>query len=595
MDFAIVWVFGVTALALVLFVSGRVSVDQVAIAVPVLLLLGGVVTPEQAVAGLSSRVTVTVAAILVLGLGLEKSGAVDAVGRWAVAAPLGGPRTRLFLICLIAGLVSPFLNNTAVVAVLLPVVIRVARSVDRPPSTMLIPLSYAAILGGTITLIGTSTNLVVHGMAQSRGLDALSMFSIAPLGLIYFGVGLLYLFTVGAWLLPRREPPPDLARHYDVRSFETELVVTAESPAVGSSLAALGWADTYGVLVRSIHRPSTGQAFSGPRTPLAEGDLLLVRGQSAQLVLLAAEQRLAGPADVSRYGRELDDEEGHLVELMVGPGSHLIDRTLRQIRFQSRYGVVVVGIQHHGRAVPSRLGDVRLAVGDLLLVQGRADALETLVRIRGLVPLGERDHPRPTQRWRAVLAACILVAVVATAGLGLTSILASAMVGVVALVFTGCLRLDDIYRDMDWRVIALLAGLVPLGLAMDSSGASRLIADLVAGAIHGLPPAAAIGLIYLFASLITEIMSNAAAALLLTPIALEVAHATHANPYALIVAVMFGCSASFMTPMGYQTNAMVHGPGGYRFIDFVRVGLPLNLLLLALASLLIPLFWPVGG
>lgn len=595
MDFAVIWVFSVTALALILFVTERVPIDQVAIGIPVLLLLGGVITAEQATAGLSNRVTVTVAAIMVLGLGLEKSGVVNAIGRWALDAPLGGPRLRVFLLCLLAALVSPFLNNTAVVAVLLPVMMRVAQSYGLAPSRVLIPLSFSAILGGTVTLIGTSTNLVVHGMAQNRGFDALSMFSIAPLGLIYLGVGMTYLFTVGAWLLPNREAPRDIAGRYDARSFETELVVTDACSGIGHSVESLGWVDAYGLLVRAVHRASTGQTFSGLQVQLRAGDLLLVRGHAAQLVLLASEQGLASPTDLAAQNPNLDDEEGHLVELLIGPTSHLAGRTLREIRFQSRYDVVAVGVQHHGRLIPSRLGDVRLAVGDLLLVYGRPEALETLANIRGLVPLRERARPRPTRRWQAILATLVLVAVVATAGLGITSILAAAMTGVVALLFFRCLRLSELYSDLDWSVVALLAGLIPLGIAMDETGGAKLVADFVSGALNGLPPAIGIGAFYLFASLLTEIMSNAAAAIVLTPVALQVAATTEMNPYALLVAVMFGCSASFMTPMGYQTNVMVYGPGGYRFTDFLRVGVPLNLLLLIVATLLIPIFFPVAG
>jgi di/tricarboxylate transporter len=358
---------------------------------------------------------------------------------------------------------------------------------------------------------------------------------------------------------------------------------------------ALGWVDAYGILVRAVHRASTGQSFSGLRPELREGDLLLVRGHSAQLVLLAAEQGLASPAEVAGESLNLDDQGGRLVELLIGPGSPLAGRTLREIRFQSRYDVVALGVQHHGRLVPSRLGDVRLGVGDLLLVYGRPEALETLANLRGMVPLRERVRLRPTTRWQAILASVILVAVVASAGLGFTSILASAMTGVVALLFFRCIHLSELYSDLDWSVVALLAGLIPLGLAMDETGGAKLVADGVSGLLDGLPVAVGIAVFYLFSSLLTEIMSNAAAAIVLTPVALEVAAGTGANPYALLVAVMFGCSASFMTPIGYQTNAMVYGPGGYKFTDFLRVGGPLNLLLLVVATLLIPIFFPAPG
>ncbi|MGH7541427.1 MAG: SLC13 family permease, partial [Gemmatimonadota bacterium] len=589
--FEMAFVFAVILAALALFATERYSVDQVALAVPIVLLAGGVIGPDEAVAGLSSPATVTVGAMLVLSLGLVKTGAVATISRWALRAPLGGPTTRLLALCLIVAAISPFLNNTAVVVVFLPVFLALARHLRESPSRFLIPLSFSAILGGTVTLIGTSTNLVVYGLARSRGFEELTMFSIAPLGLIYLGVGIAYLFTIGRGLLPHRQGPPALSHKYDVRSFITELRVGEGSPVAGQTLGDLRWGELYGVSVLGIQRGSTAIPAPGARRLVQAGDILFAQGDAQKLLTLARDQVLTTPSERVRREVSLEGGDARLVELMVAPGSPLVGRTLRGVRFQQRYDAVVLAIQHHGVVMHERLPDARLEVGDILLVHGPPQALSDLADDPDFVPLGEVESP-PAPRPRALVAVAILAGVVAAAGTGLVSILPAALTGVVLMLFSGCVRLEEVYADLDWSVVFLLAGLIPLGLAMDASGAAAWVGQGVAGWLGPLGPVAAVGAFYLITSLLTEIMSNNASSVVLTPVALITAAELGLNPYALIVAVMFGASASFMTPIGYQTNTLVYGPGGYRFADFLRVGAPLNLLLLVTASLLIPLFWP---
>jgi di/tricarboxylate transporter len=530
--------------------------------------------------------------MLVLSLGLTRTGAVDAISSWALRAPLGGATTRLLALCLIVAAISPFLNNTAVVVVFLPVFLAVARRFGEPNSTVLIPLSYAAILGGTVTIIGTSTNLIVDGMARARGLDELSMFSIAPLGLIYLGVGLLYMFTVGRRLMPRRDAPPELSEKYDVRNFITELKVEEGSPLTGRTLGELKWGERYDVSIVGIQRQSGAIPAPGARDAIRVGDVLFARGDTRKLLTMAREAKLTTPSERARAGVKLHREDARLVELMVAPGSHLAGRTLEDVRFQQRCDAIVLAVQHHGRTVHERLAHMRLSVGDLLLVHGAAAALDALAEDPGFVPLGEVDQPYST-RPRAWVAVAILLSVVILAGVGVSPILPAALTGLVLMVFTGCVRLDEVYRELDWSVVFLLSGLIPLGLAMDQTGAAAWIGGMVSDLLAPVPPVAAVALFYLLTSLLTEVMSNNAAAVLLTPIAVTTATDLGLNPYALLVAVMFGASASFMTPIGYQTNTLVYGPGGYRFTDFFRVGAPLNLILLLTSALLIPWFWPV--
>lgn len=591
MTFEMGFVFAVVLATLVLFATERFPVDQVAIAVPVVLLLGGIIDVGDAVAGFSSPATVTVAAMLVLSLGLTKTGAVETISRWALQAPLGGPSTRLLALCLIVAVVSPFLNNTAVVVVFLPVFLQLARHIGEVNSSVLIPLSYSAILGGTLTLIGTSTNLIVEGMARSRGFDELGLFSIAPLGLIYLAVGTVYLFTIGRRLLPRRPSPPDLSDKYEVRSFITELRVEDTSPVAGRTLGELRWGERYGISILGIQREKKAIPAPGAHRPIRAGDILLARGDTKKLLMLARHEKLSTPSAGTGPTLALQGDDAKLVELMVAPGSRMAGRTLREVHFQQHHDAVVLAIQHHGRTVHERLPHVGLAVGDLLLVHGSAGALARLADDPDFVPLGEVTRPM-TARPRALVAVAILAAVVLAAGTGLIEILPAALSGVVAAVFTGCVRIEEIYEDLDWSVIFLLAGLIPLGLAMDQTGAAAWIGQVVAGLLGPLPPFAVVGAFYLITSILTEVMSNTASAVVLTPIALVTAADLGLNPYALLVAVMFGASASFMTPVGYQTNTLIYGAGQYRFTDFTKVGTPLNLILWILATILIPMFWP---
>ena len=590
MTFDIVFVLALTLAALVLFALDRLRLDQVAMAIPVVLLLSGILTPAEAVSGLSSRATVTVGAMLVLGLGLRKTGLVSAIGAWARTAPLGGKYTRLLVLCLVCATLSPFLMTTAVVMVFIPVFVALAEQADEPASRYLMPLSFVSILGGTVTLMGTSTNLVVHGEAMSRGFDELRMFSITPLGLICLAVGLLYLFTAGRALLPRRTRPPDLSSKYDVRRFVTELHVPDDSPATGRTLAELGWGARYDVTVLDIERRDEEITAPHGDRHIRPGDILYVQGSAERLVDLARRQGLRTPREQKEQDLDLTTGRGRLVEVLVAPGSSLVGRTLRDSQFAQRYEATVLAVQQHGVTVTERLAELRFRVGDLLLVHGSADALARLADDSGFVPIGE---VRATgRRPRAGVAAAIMASVVLSASLGVLDIMTAALAGVGLMVFTGCVRVEEIYAEVEWLVIFVLAGLIPLGVALESTGAAQLLAGGVVGLTAPLGEAGLIAAFYLVTALMTAIVSNAATAVMLTPVAIFAATQAGVNPYALLVAVMFGASASFVTPFGYQTNVMIFGPGGYRFSDFVKVGGLLNLILLVTASIFIPIFFP---
>jgi di/tricarboxylate transporter len=588
----LIFVLVLLGISLVLFVFERFPIDQVAIAIPVVLLAAGILSPEEAVQGFSNPATVTVGAMLVLSLGLVQTGAVRRLGDWLQTVGTLSPAGRLAVLCVVVSAISPFLNNTPVVLVFLPIFLRVARAHGIPASRVLIPLSYASILGGTVTMIGTSTNLIVYGLAYDRGLTELGMFSISRLGLIYLAAGLLYVLTVGRWLLPHRPSPVDLSSKYEVRRFLTELRVSRRSSAAGRTLRQLRWRDQRGVAVVGITRNEENIWSPGGDQRLLAGDLLLVQADSADLLSLVNEASLVPlVGEEERALHDLDSGDHRLVEILVAPDSPLAGHTLRELRFQQRNWATVLGIQRHEEILRPRLANVRLQPGDLLLISGSPAMLEMLADEEGVVPIGEvqlssRETPR------ALVAAAIMLGVVIAAATELLGILPAALIGVVLMLFTKCIRLGDVYQKVDWMVVFLLAGLIPLGTAMEKTGAVEALVGPIASGLEQLGPTGAVAVVYLITWLLTECMSNNAAAVVLTPVALRVAQDTGMNPYALLVAVMFGASASFLTPVGYQTNALVYGPGGYKFRDYVRVGAPLNLLLLVIAMIFIPRFWP---
>ncbi len=590
MTWEIALIFALTVVALVLFIADRFPIDQVALAIPVVLLAAGILSPEEAVAGFSHPATVTVAAMLALSLGLVKTGAVDEIGRWVRRIPVRSSRIKLMVLCGVVACISPFLNNTAVVAVFIPVFLSLAREAEEPPSLYLIPLSFSAILGGTVTVLGTSTNLIVHGMAREQGLTEIGIFSITPLGLIYLGVGLLFLFTIGRRLLPHRVgETDDLATRYGVRDFVSELTVGDESSAAGKTLAELGWHERYEVWIRTIERTEFTDWAPRGTSRIQSGDILHAAGETEALLKMADKEGLSMPSEPE--DADVNEEVLPMVEVLIPPASWLAGRTVKSIRFRQRYGASVLGIHRHGRSSASALSRVQLEVGDLLMVQGTAEALDSLANEPALMPLGAVTPP-PTGRPRALVATAILVGVVAVAAVGIVPIVAAAITGVVVLLFTGCLRPSEMYAELDWKVIFLIAGLLPLGTGMANAGAAEWLVAQSSGFLLDASPMLLVAVFYLATALLTELMSNNATAVVLTPVALQVAAQSGMNPYALLVALMFGASASFMTPIGYQTNTLIYGPGGYQFKDYLRIGIPLNLLLVGVASLLIPVLWP---
>jgi di/tricarboxylate transporter len=587
----------ITAGALILFMWNRVRADVVGLIVMAALIVSGLVTPQQGISGFSNEAMITVAAMFVLSAGLSRTGTIDRVGR-LVARLAGKSEIRLLLASVaIAVPLSAFINNTPVVVMMIPMLLGLAKEIGVAPSRLFIPVSFGSQMGGTLTLIGTSTNLLVAGLVLDLGMDRIRLFDVTPPALVLTSLGLLYLLTIGRKLTPTRETQDDLVASYDLREYLTGLIVDPNSPLIGRSLSDSRFGEEFGLQVVGIEREGSRIPFPRGDTVLLAGDHLLVRGKSPEIARIeeASGLRLATGQPAlnleEMQPKVAGDKEPRLAELIVPPRSHVIGRTLQLLNFRSRFGVPVLAVQRHGEPLHESLRDTRLEAGDVLLVRGTPEELQRLHRDRDLALLGAVDIP-PRRVRKMKVAVGIMVAVVLLAAFNITTILVSSILGVVAMFLTRCMTPDEAYEDIDWMVLVLLGSIIPLGLAMQNTGTAQILAAGLLGVTEPLGLYGSLAALYLLTSLLTEVISNNAAAVVLTPVAVAAALALGASPLPFVIAVMFAASNSFLTPIGYQTNTFIYGPGGYRFSDFARVGGPLMILMLIAATFTIPFFFP---
>lgn len=577
--------------AVALFVTEKLPVDVVAMLVLASLLVLGLVTPTEALSGFSSEATITVAAMFVLSAGLAHTGALASLGRLFGRVKNGF--LFMLLLMLVVGPISAFVNNTAAVAVLLPLVLAASTANQQSPSQILIPMSYAAQMGGVCTLIGTSTNLLVNSMAKDLGHPGFGLFDFAPVGLITMAVGFVYLLLMRRWLLPKHAPAA-ITDAYELGKYITELRVMPESPLIGKSVAEAQLGEKHSVYVLELMR-GEHKHWSPRAETLREGDVLLVRGNLEKIKTLKDSSKLDFEPEFKLQDSQFSGEDGDqaqvLVEAMVAPGARLAGHTLEELDFQWTYNATVLAVHRRGEVLREKLKDVNLNVGDVLLLLAPKSELNVLRANHNLIVLNEREEAALPKR-KAWLAIGIMAAAITVAGLGWLPIVASAILGGIALVATRCIGNDQAYQAIDWRVIVLLAGVLPLGIAMQKSGLAQGIADFSVNWVGGFGPLAVLAAVYLTTALLTELMSNNAAAVLITPIAFTTAVSMGVSPTPFLVAVLFAASTSFATPVGYQTNTMVYNAGNYRFVDFMKMGIPLNLIFWGMAVFLIPKFFP---
>lgn len=585
-------VFTVLVVALVLFVRELLPIDVTALLILVALVTTGVLTPEEGIHGFANPAPITVAAVLVLSAGLMRTGAVVRLGislsRLGGSAELG----QMAVILVTVGVLSAFLNNTAAVAMFIPIVLSIARDYKISPSKLLIPLSFAGILGGICTYIGTSTNIIVGSILEEQGHEPFGMFEFTPLGSIFLSLGIVYLLAFGRRMLPARRSQDDLTADYHLREYLTELVVLPKSQLIGRTLKESKLSQANDIMVLEIRRNKERLASLLPEIVLSEGDVLIVKGNIDNIMRVREAEGVAIHPRVKFKDEDLQSPDVVLAECVVSARSKLIGKTIKDVNFRRRFQATALAIRRHGGDIREKLGKVILQFGDTLLIQGRRDRLQGLHDSQEFMLIMEDSATPRYRRSKMTAAVAIFAAVVVMAATGILPIMVAALLGALAMVMTRCLTIQEGYDAIDLRIVFLIAGTLSLGLALQKTGGAQLIADQVIQIAGPYGPRVVLGVLYLVTMLLTELMSNNATAALLTPIAIEIAAGlgVDVRPFAFCVA--FAASASFLSPIGYQTNTLVYGPGGYVFTDYFRVGWPISLSVWLLATLLIPVIWP---
>lgn len=581
----------ITLVALVLFVTEWLTVDLIAILLLLALVVTGVITPVEGLAGFSNPATLTVAFMFVLSAALLKTGALQLLAQRMSGKFRSRPRMATLQMMLLVALVSAFINNTPVVAVFIPVIVQIAATAKIPVTQLLIPLSFASILGGMCTLIGTSTNILVSGIAQDAGLQGFNVFTLAPIGLPLLAVGLLFLVYLGPRLLPRRNEGKNLAEKFSLHDYLAEIQLTDDSSLAGDRIMDAVPVRELEMDIIEVRR--NDQTFTLPPGDfrLVAGDTLKVRCDRQKILALKKWARLPEGGGLQLMGTGLERDNSSLVEMVVTPNSDFVGKTLRQVDFRRSYRAVPLAIRQREATLHEHLYRLPLMAGDVILAEVKTHYLSELKRIEhdqdSPFILLSSDEISDFKRWRFYFVLAVIIAVVALATAQLVPIAIGALAGVSVLVLGKTLNMKEVYDAIDWKIVFLLAGALSLGRAMSNSGLDAQLAELIGNSFGQWGAFALIGGVYLITNLLTEIMSNNATAALIAPVAIATAQSLGIDPMPLLVTVTIAASASFMTPIGYQTNTMVYSAGQYKFGDFIRIGGWLSLICWILTTILV--------
>lgn len=590
MSFEIIFVFALLAAALFLFSTDYISFDIAAIIIMASLLASGILEPAEGLAGFSNPATLTIAAMFILSEGLHKTGLLNKVGTYFAEKIEDHYWSGLLQLLFFISLCSAFINNTAVVVIFIPVIISVAGRIGVSPSKLLMPLSFAGIFGGICTLIGTSTNILVSSIAEEAGFDPFSMFEFAPVGLIFLAAGFIYLFVIGIRIIPGRRQNQDLTEGYKMQEYLTDVIIEDNSELVGKTLDEKALTKELDLDVLRVFKADSDSSAQRSDIIIEAGDILRIRGSAKEIDKLLASNKLSLKPTQKWTDVDLEHGRDALVEAAVAPDSSLEGKTLNSVNFYERFGAVPLAIRQHGKIQQEDLGNLKLSGGNSLLLSISRDRIQEIEQDRSFVLASEVGISR-FRTDKTYMALSIIAAVVGLAALNILPIVVSAIMGVIAMILTGCLTSEEAYKAVNWKVILLLAGVIPLGTAMDKTGAAVLMADQMIYLLSGIGPRAVLSGFFLLTMAITAIMSNNASAALLAPIAIETANALNVNAEPFLFAVTFAASLSFITPFGYQTNTLIYGAGQYEFTDFTKVGLPLNIIFWILATIFIPMVW----
>ena len=591
MDFNQIVVCLLLILVFVAFVKEWFSPDLVAMGAFVLLIGIGILDEKSALSVFSNPAPIIVSCMFVLSAALERTGTIEALGEWFEKLAGRKELRVLLVLMLIVAVLSAFVNNTPVVVVFMPIVLALARKHDLVASRFLIPLSYAAIVGGTCTIIGTSTNLVASGIAKESGLEEFGMFEVSKLGIVFVIVTFIYMLFIGRKLLPDRVTLSTLFDSNEGKEFLTSVIISDDSELIGKKISETSLSKIRNFRVLEVSR--SGKKINSPLKEItfSSGDKLLVKSRIEGVVDAGGNAGVELGIEGGLGLQELQTESAVLIEGVIGPGSSLLGRSIKELNFRERYDVIILALHRRGVNLRDKFENVRLAFGDTILVEGSPDKINALSRERDFINLSQ-SNCRPLRRSKVPFAVGALLLFMLLAAFKVAPLIVLALGAALLTLFSKCLEPSEAYDAIDWKVIFMIFGMLGLGTALQKVEVIQMLADSLTGWAMILKNIyVLVALIYLATAILTELISNNAVAALLTPVAISVAQAMDLDPRPLVVAVMFAASASFSTPIGYQTNTYIYGAGGYKFTDFTRVGIPLTIILWAVSIFFIPLMW----
>ena len=595
MSFEILIVLTLIVLAFSLFVTEKFPLDVTALLILSILLLGKFLTPEEAISGFANPAVITIGLLFILSHALQKTRLLEYLIIRINKLVSRSRNLGLGVYLLTIGIASALMNNTAIVAIFMPVTIRLAHQYKISPSKLLIPLSYAAIMGGTLTLVGTSTNLLVNAIYIDNGGEALGMFEFARYGWIPLIIGLAYIIWIAPLILPSRTITSSLTKSYHMAGYLTEMKISNDSPLVGKTCRERNINQNYDVMVLDIQREGHLISTKVGEEIIQSGDILFVKGAVENFLRMKEVEKISLLTDEKLTQKELEQEDNVLMECMLTDKSDIIGKTLMQSNFRKRFRTFILAIRRDGSIIRKKVAHVILHTYDTLLIYGRRKQIDKLAINGDFILLGEVQAELVKSRywWVSILA---IISTIILAAFGILPILKGAIISAVILLMFKIISPNEAYQSIHWQVIILIAALIPLGIVIESTGTATFIGELISNTVVGfsndIQPYILLGLIYLITMILTEVSSNTATAIIMTPIVMAVTNQIGIEPRPFIFAVCFAASASFITPVGYQTNLMVYGPGGYKFSDFIKVGMPLSIIFWLLAILLIPIIWP---
>lgn len=588
MGIDLILTFCIIGIGVFLFVKDYFSIDTTSILIMALFIVAGVLSPEEGFSGFNHPATLTLGCIFVVSGGIFNSGLLDGLSHRIVKLAKIHYSVALVTFCLLSGIFSAFINDTAVVALLLPIALTVCRETGISPGKLLMPISFAALFGGTCTLIGTSTNILVSSYAKKFGLEEFGMFEFSGAALCLLVVGFAYLFFVSPFLLPKSKDSEHLTKKAE--EYITELEVEKASPDSNRTVVKSKLVENFDVRILSIMRDGILDHHVGPETLLLEGDILkvIVPPSSFNRLLDAKGYHVIGD---KRKETDQKDDTYRLYEIILPFGSSLTGSSLLNLKFSQKYSLSVLAIRQRNEIIMDKLAQVALREGDMLLVLGKQEAISLLESQKLIVTLSEYEKKKTNYK-KAIPAVLIGIGVILVAALNWTGILISAMVGALLMILTGVLKPNEAYKAVEWKVIFMMAGVLSMGSALEKTGGAELIAQVIETNLGQYDPRITLSIIYLVSFLSTNLISSKATAALMAPVVISLAAAMDVSYRPFLVAVMFACSLTFMTPMSYPTNTMVYAPGNYKFNDFLKFGTPLNLITWVAASFIIPYFFP---